>query len=355
MSDAAKNVEIEDVLASIRRLVSDEVAQELSRKDAGEAAAATPQPVSTPAEPLAKSEPEALVLTPSLRVADSPKTKEPTAFETEIAEQDDEDSTAHAALLQAVADHVAASQEGSDDMAFAKEMSDADPDIRETADAIETIEAVDDDADSRTLTVVADQSVLDNQVEESFFDEATSEDEDIIDVSLLMQPHADSQESVEDPASEDEDASSASSEGSLEEKIARLETMIGRSESGFEPERAVAVEPIDWQDLSETDVAKATEDNSQATVLDIVDMADEAETEHAPVSPADDPAVVNDAGVDLLADPSDVMLDEDMLRDMVTAIVREELQGSLGERITRNVRKLVRREIHRALASQELD
>ncbi len=49
------------------------------------------------------------------------------------------------------------------------------------------------------------------------------------------------------------------------------------------------------------------------------------------------------------------ILDEEALRDLVAEIVRKELQGALGERITRNVRKLVRREIHRALASQELD
>ena len=40
---------------------------------------------------------------------------------------------------------------------------------------------------------------------------------------------------------------------------------------------------------------------------------------------------------------------------MVAEIVRQELQGTLGERITRNVRKLVRREIHRALTSQDFD
>ncbi len=51
----------------------------------------------------------------------------------------------------------------------------------------------------------------------------------------------------------------------------------------------------------------------------------------------------------------EAMLDEEALRDMVSEIVRQELQGALGERITRNVRKLVRREIHRALASQELE
>ena len=43
-------------------------------------------------------------------------------------------------------------------------------------------------------------------------------------------------------------------------------------------------------------------------------------------------------------------IDEDVLRDMVRDIVRQELQGSLGERITRNVRKLVRREIQRSIS-----
>jgi hypothetical protein len=51
----------------------------------------------------------------------------------------------------------------------------------------------------------------------------------------------------------------------------------------------------------------------------------------------------------------DGFLDEEALRDLVTEIVRAELQGALGERITRNVRKLVRREIHRAMTAQDLE
>lgn len=47
-------------------------------------------------------------------------------------------------------------------------------------------------------------------------------------------------------------------------------------------------------------------------------------------------------------------LDDAALRALVSDIVREELQGVLGERITRNVRKLVRREIHRLMLSQDL-
>ena len=51
----------------------------------------------------------------------------------------------------------------------------------------------------------------------------------------------------------------------------------------------------------------------------------------------------------------DGLIDEAVLRDMVAQLVREELRGSLGERITQNVRKLVRREIQRALLGQDYD
>jgi hypothetical protein len=45
--------------------------------------------------------------------------------------------------------------------------------------------------------------------------------------------------------------------------------------------------------------------------------------------------------------------DEAALRALVTDVVRRELEGPLGERITRNVRKLVRREVLAALAGRE--
>ncbi|SFR45767.1 hypothetical protein SAMN04488005_2175 [Yoonia tamlensis] len=50
-----------------------------------------------------------------------------------------------------------------------------------------------------------------------------------------------------------------------------------------------------------------------------------------------------------------VGIDEDALRELVVEIVHQELSGELGERITRNVRKLVRREINRVLVSKGLD
>ena len=57
----------------------------------------------------------------------------------------------------------------------------------------------------------------------------------------------------------------------------------------------------------------------------------------------------------LFDEAEESILDEETLRELVSEIVREELMGELGERITRNVKKLVRREIHRALASREFE
>ena len=49
------------------------------------------------------------------------------------------------------------------------------------------------------------------------------------------------------------------------------------------------------------------------------------------------------------------VLDEHALHEIVRQTLRAELQGELGERITRNVRKLVRAEINRALMARDLD
>ncbi len=49
------------------------------------------------------------------------------------------------------------------------------------------------------------------------------------------------------------------------------------------------------------------------------------------------------------------VLDEHALQEIVRQTLRAELKGELGERITRNVRKLVRAEINRAFMARDLD
>lgn len=62
-----------------------------------------------------------------------------------------------------------------------------------------------------------------------------------------------------------------------------------------------------------------------------------------------------DVGAPINASPAEMTIDEQMIRDIVRDLIREELQGDMGERITRNVRKLVRAEIARVLATQDLE
>ncbi|MFK5996977.1 MAG: hypothetical protein QM492_02585, partial [Rhodobacterales bacterium] len=80
----------------------------------------------------------------------------------------------------------------------------------------------------------------------------------------------------------------------------------------------------------------------------------EAEEISLPETEDDDEAALHN-GSDAGAPESAVkkFVDEDILREIVCEMVRAELQGDLGGRITRNVRKLVRREIHYALAARD--
>jgi hypothetical protein len=88
---------------------------------------------------------------------------------------------------------------------------------------------------------------------------------------------------------------------------------------------------------------------------------------HLDESPADAVMASNQATADMAGDldattelvdadgSSIAVLDESALQDLVRQMILEELQGPLGERITRNVRKLVRAEINRALIARDLD
>lgn len=79
------------------------------------------------------------------------------------------------------------------------------------------------------------------------------------------------------------------------------------------------------------------------------------------VAVASKPLVLNEpatnANVDSITTVVDAEVapfqDEVALRKMVGEIIREELQGELGERITRNVRKLIRHEIEASIKAKD--
>ncbi|MFK7745497.1 MAG: hypothetical protein AB8B47_10615 [Roseobacter sp.] len=139
------------------------------------------------------------------------------------------------------------------------------------------------------------------------------------------------------PALETPPSDAPSSFFELSAKIAALETAIAKTSDQWDPDgpgrdpyAGTQSPAMKWQDNVELD-AKGT------PVKDAADMPVDANT------------------IRLAETVEEQIMDESALRDLVSEIVRSELQGDLGERITRNVRKLVRREIQRALTAQSLD
>ena len=119
--------------------------------------------------------------------------------------------------------------------------------------------------------------------------------------------------------------------------------VMTRVDAGTPPDTAsVEEQPVD--DLLTADLLAADlNDDIGAAARDDRGTAEDATTQRMPTE-------ILDADGTPLA-----VLDEAALQEIVRQMIREELQGSLGERITRNVRKLVRAEINRALVARDLD
>ncbi|SHI48446.1 hypothetical protein SAMN04488012_101510 [Palleronia salina] len=105
-----------------------------------------------------------------------------------------------------------------------------------------------------------------------------------------------------------------------------------------------------YRDSGPADPFAGTEDQA-----DIDDAPDDTLRAEGRARPQAEPASDAPNGFEDDDMAEDGILDESALRDLVAEIVREELQGALGERITRNVRKLVRREIMRAITVRNFE
>jgi hypothetical protein len=103
--------------------------------------------------------------------------------------------------------------------------------------------------------------------------------------------------------------------------------------------------------------AEMPDDRAEAVDLAWMDQA-EAEVMAALSGVQDEPSAKNaapEADRETLGMGGEPRFDAAVLRDLVRDLIREELQGSLGERITRNVRKLVRVEVARALSLHDFE
>ncbi|MCL3880869.1 hypothetical protein [Marivita sp. GX14005] len=343
MSDPVTSVEIEDVLSSIRKLVAEE-------------ARAMP-PARKPSE-----EPDKLVLTPAQRV-DEPadRGRDPVLLTEpvrEAAPKPIEDLPKNARLSEfgdvehSFPDAEDAPHQDRSDEAGASDKLGLARLVEEEVAAVLTSH------DAGPETEAPDEQAEDNAQES---DAATDEASDTAEIAVQDAPPW-------PPLS-------------LEDKVAALGRLVARDSGEFEEERESAVDdtapmPSDPMDWSETaPFVEVPEEAAEPSPSNVVHPQgtwpepeqDIGETHQAPVntmSPLDETEAeagtsdVEERGADQPCDESQIgslPIDEAQLRALVSDIVRQELQGTLGERITRNVRKLVRREIHRMLIAQELD
>ena len=133
----------------------------------------------------------------------------------------------------------------------------------------------------------------------------------------------------------------------MSRKLAEIESALARRSPGAEPDSAAREGAEDEPPVSFIRHAAALPKEPAPEVPHLLEAG-----------PGEEGALSLGDGetVRAKAPPLDLShVDEEALRALVAEIVRQELQGALGERITRNVRKLVRREIQRVISAPEMD
>lgn len=396
MSGPVTNVEIEDVLSSIRRLVSDEArASEGKDLDALKPSLYTPQVSDNEyknaaegrvadVQETARSAP-ALVLTPALRI--QPDDAQPS---NEARQEQGEE------LVESPAEEESARQFDAPSDHEAAQSGDSNGDVEDQVD--EAHEPAEIESQAETAPADGPSDNENNGDEKNAERESTTPLEDAVAEfiggvdareqgvaiedgetpafeALVAERDADEQTEQPDPNAGAAAGALDFANGtqpidealSIEDKIAALEAIISGTEPDFELDgseegdnAARAGRSLPWPeavDTPQTVQKSGLPDPEQETqTASFEDAKPSFEDAHADLVEAAKAEIEESAtAIALHVSDTAAVMDEDALRELVSEIVREQLQGPLGERITRNVRKLVRREIYRAMASNELD
>ncbi|MCT4556502.1 MAG: hypothetical protein N4A61_00435 [Pelagimonas sp.] len=346
MSDPVTNVEIEDVLSSIRRLVSDD-----SRR-----------------EPRQTARPRAdrFVLTPALRVEadnhddlnidaseDAPKETQTLADPAPDAGAQPIDPVEFDSIVYDDLDGEASENTKIQDHEIDMLSKLVEQELARSLDP----EMDTDDGPSREPEDRSHSSALDS---------ATPE------LLVLGEAEVAHSEALQDGEADVETAPKPEIDQSLAQKISELENLISRmaeapqSQDADQTLEPTATDQNAGLDTDETPESDAAVFHRSASAVEFTPAAPapahEEETSpememgaEAQVEPVETPVSRGEDDHQVDATEDAVTFDETMLRDLVARLVKEELHGALGERITRNVRKLVRREVHRQLTARDQD
>jgi len=330
MSDPVTNMDVEDVLSSIRRLVSEEAKTDGEASDAGPADAPQPAENTDANRPGRTARPERPLRStrrgerPSLRKAE-PTPADGGQYEQGVPPSNDVNDGDDADSLQSTEETADQSLDTqklvlTDALRVAEEdtlaaaLSDAVDDQPEEAPTLRSVETVPDKNADRPLRKPTERpKPFQFSSDDTLFERATKA------MDALK---------VQEPKEESTDAASSATATDFD-----INDLVIQDDS---PTDATAPSPAKEADAAPEPHATPSSDEAVTTPANV----------HAD---PDEPSTIN------FVEEEEPVLDEETLRDMISDMVREELQGELGDRITRNVRKLVRREIQRAMTSRNFE
>lgn len=395
MADAAKSDEIEDVLSSIRRLVSEHQPPERAPTTAPRQDAPA-DPEEAPDESAGPN--EKLILTPALRVTDP---EDPWVPITPRAAEEGAEEAGQAgasALPQTdgadwAADLLAGPQDAAaTDDAEGAPGPDRPTDQRDTGEAFDATaqgaladgdvtpepdgpggeapesEAADTDGDLQDEAAQEDVPLSFIRSTSSVRDYEPEEGDngfEAADLPAAMRDLAQSRAAQEGPRGGDS-ATSDRDAGRVRVEIVKAviaDELQGRpdeadaiAQAGEPPDPASEEAAQREPDAPGPDPADDSRDSARDPAGNVTDfLAAAPEETGAALSSGTGVEDLGEEGPFTFPDDGDGFVDEDALREVIAEVVREELQGEMGVRITRNIRKLVRREIRLALAAQDLD
>jgi len=332
MSDPVTDVDVEDVLSSIRRLVSDTKSGDRQEPEAPEVVVAASSNMGH--DDVQPS--EALILTSALRIKTPTENSVPEFRHADMPNfrnilSKDPDSDGENAATAPFSEHADWPSLANDDYYEDDEQPAASP-VIDFIRHSRNVEAED--------VVAANSDADDEEAWEPEFVDSTPDRDEV----------GEQHDPVEEWVNEDLNASELPSD---------------EDESGGGVSENFGVESSDTFDFKQQiDVSNSNEPQRSYDSLPSMDDEDKGDVlvEEAVFASAAAASVIDETGEQVEEEPDvdltgfdESVIDEDALRDLVAEIVRQELTGDLGERITRNVRKLVRREIHRALLTREFE
>ncbi len=298
MSETMTNFEMDDVLSSIRRLVS---------------GASDDVPAPEPAKV------DRFVLTPALRVRDTPVA--------DVAEELDgvTDTTPPAELTQVLTSVVKAAKDA------------APPEEAEPVESSPEFAAMETAWKAELAKVAA---IREGEVAGVNQDQAETQD----------------RQSLENQIAELEEAVAHTTDdwepdGSEPEASQPMRRHIFEVVSNSDHNDQSDVDDFEYVDDGELPVFSHTSVPRPKPYLLSDVVSDDSVAENDTETPIDETRVDTPNSSTAIVDDDDVFLDVQALRTMITEVVREELHGKLGETITRNVRKMIQQEISHAITN----